>query len=204
MVVFKKAVSYWHKDRKSESQERVLTMKQPQRWIVLFFIAALALTKPLLSHALAPGVWKGSDETLLQTLHDGSLHSQSCKDFLVEIRESLLMSFQCDGKTQVKRAPLRKSAIRTVKTGKSHITITEFAFQHKKVRVGRLEQDLLKIPYVKEVIHASLQSDGSLAIHWESFEIDRFGRIVQSDLYKAFGLKTNISQVAKSLKSQNQ
>lgn len=132
--------------------------------------------------------WKKSLNSVVQKQGLETGDANACEKFDVQLAQDLRVNIVCGQFKKNIQVDLRKSEKRLVSHKDDHITITQFNYQVKKIQVNQMTQKSLNIPYVEEIIHLNIQSNGELAFHQQSFVVDQFGRIIQSQLIEAYGL----------------
>jgi len=125
--------------------------------------------------------WEKSLNSVVQKHGLATGNATGCEKFEVTLlTQNLKVNIVCGEFKKRIQVELSKSDKRLVSRKEDHVTITKFNYQVKKVQVNQLTQKSLNIPYVEEIIHLNIQPNGELAFHQQNFEVDQFGRIVQS------------------------
>jgi hypothetical protein len=135
--------------------------------------------------------WSKSATTVIKKHGVDNVKMSHCETFDVHLGKSLKVDIVCGNYSKSIEVNLTKNQNRSVSRHGGHLTVTHFNFQIKKVQVDQFTQNPIKIPFVEELIHLSIQANGDLAFHQEIFSLDQFGRIVQKEVIEAHGLKSS-------------
>lgn len=132
--------------------------------------------------------WLGTANTVLEIKGVRQSIKDTCKVFHVRLSEKLNIQIDCQGLSKNLVVSVEKDQRYKVSKSGAYTTLTRYGYFEKKSQVSRLEQTTMKIPYVEEIIQLKTGSRGDLALYFESFRVDEFGRIVQDKHLQAYGM----------------
>lgn len=169
--------------------------------ITLIVSLILSFSAQASDKALVKGKWiKGTPSVLLSQglkIADPNL----CEKFEVEIAdENLQYKLRCGGYFNSALIPLKSDSNYKVVRSESSIKITKLGYYGQKIQTGKVSQNLVRIPYVEEIIYISFKNNKQLSFYKEKFAVDDFGRVVQGHFVQAYDLtksEIKISQFKK-------
>ena len=157
--------------------------------IVFLLSLLLGFSAQASDEVVTKGKWsKGEPSVLLSQglkIKDPNL----CEKFEVEIAaENLQYKLRCNGYVNSALVPLKSDNTYKVTRGQSSITITKMGYYGQKIQTSKVSQNLVRIPYVEEVLYVSFKNGGQISFYKEKFVVDDFGRVVQGHFVQAYDL----------------
>lgn len=173
-------------------------MKIGTQWLFTIFFATLISfqAEARRQYAQAPnsvkaniiGLWENTADSVVE-VGNQRLHQGECKTLDIQVSQQLLIKLDCAGVIRNDVYSLKSTENVMVNKSQGQWTLIRYDYLNKRPQVSRMNQSSLKIPYVAEVIHLRIHANNELAFYSESFRVDEFGRIVQSKLIQAHGLR---------------
>ena len=137
----------------------------------------------------AAGKWSKGTPSVLLSQGLKITNPNLCEKFEVEIAgENLQYKLRCGSYFNSALIPLKSDSTYKVERGQSSITITKMGYYGQKIQTGKVSQNLIRVPYVEEIIYISFKPDQKLSFYKEKFIVDDFGRVVQGHFMQAYDL----------------